>query len=218
MMLSCKLSKEEEHSSMATFKYVDLRIPEARLLADLDGILWDLRRSRDYARLLISELGAPSPKLQFVEPLSIATIVTYSRAFVSGVRHSLRDSDLSVLSAEQQSTHEYLISLRNKHITHSVNAFEENFARAYYCEERVQAEGFTSIGSGGGRVASLSYSDAEAVVKLTTVLEAHIEKRIESEKETLLAIVRKLPVSEVMANGQSVFDPKDRDVVKRRKQ
>jgi hypothetical protein len=122
-----------------------------------------------------------------------------------------------VLSPALRSTHEHLRSFRDKHVAHSVNAFEENFARAYYCEERIQQEGFTSIGSGGGRVASLDSAEAEAVVELTTALEASIEQQIATEKETLLAIVRNLPLSEVLANGQSVFNPASSDVVKRRK-
>ena len=202
---------------MATFNYIDLQIPEARLVADLSGIEWDLRRTRDYAHLLISELGSSSPNWQLVEPLSIASAVAYSRAFISGVRHNLRESDLVVLSPAQRSAHDYIRTFRDKHVAHSVNVFEENFARAYYREERVYEEGFISIGSGGGRVAGLSSAEAQTIVELTTVLEAHVEQRIASEKETLLATVRTMPINEVLSSGQSVFNPPITDVVKRRK-
>ena len=202
---------------MATYTWVDLRIPEATRLADLHGIAADLQRAQEFARLLLAQFNADSPNWQLVEPLSIATAVTYARAFSGGVRHHLAEDDLKMLTDAQRASHQFLRDYRDKHIAHSVNEFEENIARANYCQERVASEGITSIGYGGGRLVSLSGKDIQAVIEITTALEAHVRNQIKVEEERLLPIVRAMPLEEVLAGGQKAFQPTLSKVAKRRK-
>ena len=202
---------------MATYTWVDLKIPEATLLADLNGILWDLQRAREFAKMLIAEFDAPTPNWQLVEPLSIAITVTYSRAFSEGVRHHLQEADLETFSESQRNSHNFIRAYRDKHVAHSVNEFEENIARANYCTERVNDEGIISIGCGGGRVTSLSRADAQAVIDLATVLETHVQSRIKREQERLLIIVRSMPVGTVLDGGQKAFVTSNAKVAERRK-
>jgi len=202
---------------MATYDYVDLKIPDAKLAADLNGISFDLRRARYFAEQLISELQSRSTNWSMVEPLSIAISVTYARAFSTGVRRWLSESDLQILSSEQRSAHDYIYEYRNKHVAHSVNEFEENLARAYYCIERVQDEGISSIGYGGGRVSGLSERDAHAVVELTNIFEKHLEQQIADENKRLLELVRLMPIRDVLSMGKEVFVPRNENIGKRRK-
>lgn len=202
---------------MVTHTWVDLRIPEARLLADLHGIASDLQRAQEFGRLLLEQLRSPSPQWHLLEPLSIALAVAYARAFSGGVRHYLSEADLSTLTDEQREIHSFIKAYRDKHIAHSVNEFEENVARANYCLERVQDEGITAIGYGGGRLASLSGIQAEQVVSLAVTLEGQVRSQIESEAARLLIIVRRIPVADVLAGGQRAFKPNMANVGKRRK-
>jgi hypothetical protein len=201
---------------MAIYTWVDLRIPEAALVADLHGIAMDLQRAQEFARLLLAHFTSETTNWQLVEPLSIATAVTYARAFSGGVRHHLTEEDLKVLSDAQRESHQFLRDYRDKHIAHSVNEFEENIARANYCQERVQSEGITSIGYGGGRLVSLSGKEVQAVIEITTALEIHVRSQIKAEEERLLPIVRAMPLEEVLAGGQKVFRPALSKVAKRR--
>lgn len=190
---------------MATHTWVDLHLPEAARLADLSGILWDLRQAKEFAKLLANEFGTSRPNWHLVEPLSIAATVMYSRPFSGGVRHRLGEDDLKVLTEEQRQAHDHLRAYRDKHVAHSVNPFEENIPRANYCVERVKEEGITGIGYGGGRVVGLSGADVAAIIEVTTVLEAHIETQIASEQARLLPIVRSLPLEQVLSGGQKAF-------------
>jgi hypothetical protein len=191
---------------VATHTWVDLHIAEAARLADLSGILWDLRQARAFATLLADEFRSTEPNWQLAEPLSIAATVMYGRPFLrGGVRYRLGEDDLKVLSPEQRRAHDHLRAYRDKHAAHSENPFEENIARANYCVERVKEEGITGISYGGGRVVSLSGTDIAAIVELTTLLQAHVESQIASEQKRLLAIVRGMPLEEVLAGGQKAF-------------
>lgn len=192
---------------MATHTWVDLHIPEARLLADLNGIVGDLMRAREYAELLIEQYKSEPPNWALVEPLSIAMTVTYARAFSGGVRYHLREQDLAVLSEHQRAIHAFLRDYRDKHVAHSVNEFEENIARATYCVERVKEEGITGIGYGGGRVASLDGEKVYGLVEITRVLEAQARQLIRAEEKRLLEVVRGMPLEQILAGGQKAFRP-----------
>jgi hypothetical protein len=190
---------------VATHTWVDLHIAEAARLADLSGILWDLRQAREFAKLLADEFGAAKPNWQLVEPLSVAATVMYCRPFMGGVRHRLGEDDLKILTPEQRQAHDHLRAYRDKHIAHSVNPFEENIPRANYCVERVKEEGISGISYGGGRVVSLSGADVAAIIELTTLLQTHVESQVAAEQARLLPIVRSMPLEQVLAGGQKAF-------------
>ncbi|MDZ4073313.1 MAG: hypothetical protein U1E04_01035 [Hylemonella sp.] len=203
---------------MATHTWVDLHMPEASLLADLNGIVGDLQKAREYAEMMVqAQLGGPSHNMLLVEPLCIAMTVTYARVFSSGVRHSLQETDLHGLSETQRETHQFLRDFRDKHVAHSVNEFEENSARACYCVERLHDEGFTSIGYGGGRIASIGGDFVHGLIEITRLLETHVRKQIAVEEQKLLSTVRAMPIKEVLDQGQKVFRPSLSKVAERRK-
>ena len=191
---------------MATHTWVDLRIPEAKRLADLAGIHQDLYRAREFAQMLLAEYSSSKPNWSLAEPLSIAVVVTYSRCFLSWTRHCLNESDLGTLTDDQRATHEYLRAYRSRHVAHSDSGLEENIARANYCLERVQNEGITSISYGSGRVVSLSGNDLTNVIELTGVLKGHVDSQIREEESRLLPLVRGMPLEEVLAGGQKSFE------------
>lgn len=202
---------------MATYTWADLYIPEAATLADLSGISCDLRSAREFAELLAEQFGVGKTNRRLVEPLSIAITVMYSRPFVTGVRHRLGEPDLAILTPQQRAAHDHIRAYRDKHVAHSVNSFEENLPRANYCLERVNQEGITSIGHGGGRVTGLSCTDLKAVIELTSALQAHVDFLIAKEQEHLLEIVRRMPLDQVLAGGQKAFVVDTRTAINKRR-
>ena len=202
---------------MADYTWVDLQIPEAILLSDLSGVLLDLQRARQFAEMLAVQLAAEKPNWEIVEPLSIAATVAYSRPFTGGVRTHLAEEDLEILSPEQRAAHDYLRAYRDKHVAHSVNAFEQNDVRAYYCIERVQDEGITSIGLGSRRITGLSHGDVESIIKLTTVFETHVQSKIRMEEVRLLSIVQSKPLKDVLDCGRQVWPDDLRSKVKEKR-
>jgi hypothetical protein len=192
---------------MATYTYVDLRIPEGALLADMNGISADLNDAREMAKTLKKEMESEQPNWQLVEPYSIAITVKYSRPFVTGVRVRLEEQNLSILNPMQREAHERLRAYRDKHVAHSVNAFEENLPRANYCLERVHEEGITAISCSHGRVIGLGAADLDNLIEITTLLLRHVESLMAQEKAKLLSIVRAMSLETVLAGGQKAFVP-----------
>ena len=188
---------------MATNTFVEIKLPEAAELADLTGILYDLASARGMAQLLVKVLDDEKLRRDFVDPLSTAILVRYSRPFVTGVRKWLGEEALAVLDAQQRRKHERLRAFRDKHIAHSVNAFEENQPVARYWVERVKDEGITSVECNHSRIIGLSSADLEDVIELSTAMLSYVEGRLRDEKAKVLEIVRQLPVEQILAQPQS---------------
>ena len=122
----------------------------------------------------------------------------YSRPFVTGVRKWLGEEGLKVLDSQQRKKHERLRAFRDKHIAHSVNAFEENQPVARYWLERVKDEGITSIECNHTRIIGMSSADLEDVIELSTAMLSYVEARLKEEKR-VLEIVRQIPVEQILA-------------------
>ena len=90
---------------------------------------------------------------------------------------------------------------RDKHIAHSVNAFEQNQPVARYWDDQVMDEGISSIECNHTRITGLSSADIEDVVELTTVILRYVDSQREKEKARVLEIVRKIPIDEVLVRS-----------------
>lgn len=201
---------------MATNSFVEIDFPQATDLADLTGIKVDLETARDFARKLKKEFESEKPNWALVDLLSTAILVRYSRPFVTGVRSRLGDEAIQRLSGPQREKHARLRAFRDKHISHSVNAFEDNQPVARYWEERVKEEGITSIECNHSRVMGLSLGDVEAVIELTTEMLVYVDTRLKEEKAKVLEIVRKIPLETVLSGIKGPWLPDMRSIDKRR--
>jgi len=185
---------------MATNTFVEIDLTEAADLADLSGIQVDLQTALRFSEILKRILESERTDWDLVDPLSTAILVRYSRPFVKGVRRWLGDEALRALSPAQRAKHEHLRLFRDKHIAHSVNAFEDNQPVARYWVERVHEEGITAVECNHTRISGLSSADIEAVIELTTAMLAYVEVNLKAEKARVLEIVRQLPLKEVLSS------------------
>jgi len=205
-------------SQMNTYATADLRIPEAKLYADLLGVQMDLQKSREYCEQVAKEWNkGPSMSILIIEALSIAATVSYARAFSGGVRQHITEDDLVVLTESQKSVHEFIRLYRDKHVAHSVNEFEDNVAKAQYCIETVHEHGFTAIAHSSSRILTLGGREISGIIEITKLLEQQVALRLDAEREKLLKLVRSMSIEEVLRGGNEVFNPRLSKVAARRK-
>ena len=202
---------------MATNTFIELDLPETADLADLTGVQVDLQTAKEWALKLQEMLSADRPDYSLVDPLSTAILVRYSRAFVTGVRQHLGEEALRRLTDIQRNNHAFLRALRDKHIAHSVNCFEESTPIARYWVERVETEGISDVSCNHQRVAGLSRGDLRAVVELADVFLEFVGERIKEEKARLLPIVRAMPLEDVLSGNRGPMVVGQGPVDKRRR-
>ena len=183
---------------MAILAFVEFEMPEAEVFADLTGIRYDLVSARSLARKLQSVMEGGEPDYELVDALTTAILVRYSRPFSGGVRRWPAEDALKELSEGQHQKHERLSDFRDKHIAHSVNAFEENQPIARYVEGREYLEGVYSVECHHGRIVGLNSSETEGVIELTTAMIEYVDSLLGVEKEALLAKVRSISLEHLL--------------------
>lgn len=182
---------------MATHSFVEFDLLEASNLADLTGIRYDLESARTFAIKLRNFMEEEPPNFDFVDALTTAILVRYSRPFSSGVRKRLGQKALDELSDHQRQIHERLRCFRDKHIAHSVNSYEENQPVARFVEERVDVEGVYSVECHHSRVVGLSSVEIDNVIELTSAMLNYVNCVLEKEKQIILAKIRSMPFEEL---------------------
>jgi hypothetical protein len=188
---------------MAHHTFVHFEHDEAAALARLQSIHFDLSSATRLCEYFESQSGNGYPPSEVTDAFSTAILVRYSRAFVPGVRRGLEDEAMASLSAEQRASHERLRHIRDKHIAHSVNAFEDTKVQARYCLERVQEEGITAVSAAHYRVIGLSSEDIQGIKDLCGAFLLYVNAKIADEKQRLLSVLRSMPLEEVLARPSS---------------
>lgn len=113
---------------------MNLRLPEAKRLADLYGIKFDLESCRRYCEKylrLFVRLHYPDTETEHLECFSVYIFVKYGRCFRGGVRVEAEKEIVATLSPEELEFHRLIIGIRDKYIAHSVNNFESHKARVW---------------------------------------------------------------------------------------
>ena len=175
---------------------VEVKLPEAEVLADLYGIVFDLEVAAHLCDKAI-ELGRPR-QLDYlvVEGLVAAAVVRYCRCFPSRGRLGLRREDITELGDDNLQTHDYFKDLRDKFVAHSVNPFEETYVTATASERDGVKYPIQSVGTGQHRLV-LSPTTAEALADLISKVSKVVKKRVAAEEQRLIGVIQALPLDTV---------------------
>lgn len=98
---------------------------EARMLADLDAITQDLGAVLKICSRLKELIEDNSQDHLLIESLWTTALIKYARCFTDGKRFGLSQSLFQGLQGDPIGAHQLYINLRNKHVAHSVNPFEQ---------------------------------------------------------------------------------------------
>lgn len=180
---------------MANYRPIDLEFEEARYLANLTGIDYDLKKTVEWCDKY-NGLMSDRKVMWVIEPLTVAILTQFIRAFSSGVRNNNAGHLLHSLSEDQKTRYEHFKDIRDKHIAHSVNEYESNHVRAYYDSDQPELV-ISSIGSGGDRVVGLSGNNIYEIRDICILLQDKLKTEINNEKEKLLEITKDFTTEDI---------------------
>ena len=135
------------------------------------------------------------------EALSTSACVAYARCFVSGVRGSLDPTHLGSADNDLRSLHGFVIDMRNKHVAHSVNPFEENQITVQISDAFQSAAEITTIGVSHSRRVGFQVDVPAQLKRLASWWLEKVEAEIVTEREKLLHVAQKLSLSDLRAGG-----------------
>ena len=182
---------------------------EAKKLADLGAIVQDLGFTMKTCSRLKKLLKEDSQDSLLIESMWTAALIRYARCFATGKRFGLSESIFDGLIGEPHKVHKMYMDLRDKHIAHSVNPFEQMAVGLVLSTESSHERKIMGVATMSMRHIC---SDVEGVHQLGLLSKVLKEKVIEIakeyEKKTLdkgksitLEVLYKLPRLRMVAPG-----------------
>jgi len=182
---------------------------EAKELADLGAIVQDLGFTMKTCSRLKKLLKEDSQDSLLIESMWTAALIRYARCFATGKRFGLSESIFDGLIGEPHKVHKMYMDLRDKHIAHSVNPFEQMAVGLVLSTESSHERKIMGVATMSMRHIC---SDVEGVHQLGLLSKVLKEKVIEIakeyEKKTLdkgksitLEVLYKLPRLRMVAPG-----------------
>jgi len=194
-----------EPSSLVQFEFC---VEETQRFADLYGIKSDLEAAIRYCDLHIeidpTQRGIPTEEISRREhtrqALCRAALVMYGRAWGwgSGKRSGLGEEYIAQLSVAARDLHAVVKPLRDKWVAHAVNHFED---------ARVQIDvGVTSAGKAEVRGVSIVTHSVGGFVQawmiqfrnLISEVLSNVQAEIRRESDRLSALVKQMPIADVL--------------------
>jgi hypothetical protein len=185
----------------------ELRTPEAEHLGDLSLIVLDLRSTIDICRRLLEELQKDDQDAILIEALWTSALVKYARCFASGKRFGLDEKIFEHFDGDPIGAHRYFIDMRNKHIAHSVNPFEEVRVGVVLSAPSAQPLTVQGVAVLSRKLISTDVDGVRNLVTLASALHKRVAELAKQEQDGLLKWAQGQPVA-VFPQGQlGMFTP-----------
>lgn len=180
---------------------VRINVPEAQRLADLRAIMQDFETIMQCCSRLEKRLEDKSDYI-LIESLWIAAVIKYARCFATGKRFGLSQDIYLHLQGEPVKAHQFYIDLRNKHIAHSVNAYEQmsvNFVLSPVDDQEKKIIGIACLR--GNHITS-GKDGVYQLGSLSKIAHDSLQPIAEKIEQKLLEDGRKLQIDELYKAGE----------------
>lgn len=199
------------------YRIVSIDTPSCERLRDATSLRWDLESAIIFCEAFMDqEVDLESEQRPASEALWLAAVLNYGRAFGTGVRTTER-LDPGMLSAEERAQHNFFIDLRNKHVAHSVNAYEQVLTLAYITNSPFASKEVTRVGQTHLSVTPMGSEEIAALRELASKFVRQLNRTIWKLHVIIGAELAEVGLDEVYSYPDlSVSIPSNLDVSKRR--
>jgi hypothetical protein len=137
--------------------------------------------------------------------LYCAAGIFYRRCFSTGVRKRLGIDLTSELDPETRADHDLFLAVANKHLAHSVNAFEE--AKIILALERSEGKPARVVGvtPGMSRLSSHNPKQLERFSRLISIVRGILDEQLQALGHQVAAEAAQVPVEDLLALPAAVF-------------
>lgn len=183
---------------MAVYRSAPFEVPEAQRLADIAGVIADLRETEEICDRWIEEWRKAHTGKWDMQMLNIycsAALVRYGRTFGTGVRDGVPRHVIDSLPEGLGAAHRFFKDARDKWVAHSANSFELNHVQVALQPKERGGPAITSVSVAREFVASLSMADANSLKTLASEVRERMKQIEADENARLLTYARSLPLA-----------------------
>jgi len=170
---------------------------EARMLADLGAITQDLGSVMKTCSKLKVLLEENSQDNFLIENLWTSALIRYARCFASGKRYGLNETIFKELQGEALKVHNMYMDLRNKHIAHSVNPFEQMKVGVVLSPKESQDKKIIGVATLSMKQISLDKEGVHQIGLLSKVILKKVCEIAKQYEQKTLEIGKTLPIEDL---------------------
>jgi hypothetical protein len=176
---------------------VEVNFKEAKMLADIGAIVQDLRSVMKICSRLKKELKNQLEDNQLIEDLWTAALIKYVRCFAFGKRYGLDNSIFDGLNGEPLKVHAIYKDLRDKHIAHSVNPFEQMKVGLILSTEENKNRNVEGVATVSMRQITLSIDGVHQLGLLAKVILEKVCKIAKQYEQKVIEVGRKHSIEDL---------------------
>jgi hypothetical protein len=193
---------------------------EAKNLADLTLVLQDLTFTVDILKRLIKLLKDDSEDNILIQSYGIAALISYIRCFSAGKRLGLSEDIFKndKLEGDPLGCHRYFKNLRDKHIAHSVNPFEQVTVDLQLSNPKSKKREVLGVVVLSQKLICTTLEGVETFLRLALIAREEVRKQAKEYENKTLEVEKKLPINVLYSKGRSrIITPGPEDTGKARK-
>jgi hypothetical protein len=200
-----KLLRDKTNKSaimMEQLHIAELDMPSARVLADRASIFQDLTFCIQCCDRL-SDILAPGVQEDAIlqQALWTAALISYARCFATGVRQGLTPSIYERFEGEPRDVHQMYIDMRNRHIAHSVNPFEQIKIAAVLAPPTGAVREVQGVSTLSMKRISDGLEGAQQLRLMARTALKEMERLCKEQTDKVLENARKMPIEELYARA-----------------
>jgi len=184
---------------------VKVEYKEAKILADLTLILQDLTFTVSVLKRLIKLLKDNSKDDVLIQSFWIAALISYIRCFSAdkclGLSEDIFKNDK--LKGDPLGCHRYFKNLRDKHIAHSVNPFEQVVVDLQLSSPKSKKREVLGVAVLSQKLICTTLEEAETFLRLALIAREKVRKQAKEYEAKTLEVGKKLPIDVLYSKGRS---------------
>ena len=150
----------------------------------------------------------------------IAALISYTRCFSAGKRLGLSEDIFKndKLEGDPLGCHHYFKNLRDKHIAHSVNPFEQIVVDLQLSNPKSKKREVLGVSVLSQKLICTTVDGAETFLRLALIAREEVRKLAKEYETKTLEVEKKLPIDILYSKGRSrIVTPGPEDAGKARK-
>jgi len=199
---------------------VKVDFEEAKILADITLIFQDLGFTVDVLNRLIQLFKNKSIDRILIESLWIGALISYFRCFSSGKRLGLSEDIFKnkKLKGDPIGCHHYYKNLRDKHIAHSVNPFEQVTVDLELSSPSSTKREVLGVAVLSQRLICVDIKGVVTLLRLALIAKEEVRKQAKEYEDKTLEVGKSLPIDALYSKVRScIITPGPTDAGKARR-
>lgn len=207
---------------MSELYIAEVDYEEAKKLADLASIYQDLSFTIEALKRLKQLLKDDSKDNILIQSLWTAALISYVRCFSSGKRFGLKENIFEKLESDLEgggiACHRYYKNLRDKHIAHSVNPFEQAVVGLVLSELNNPKREVQGVATLLQKLICVGIESVESLLRLAVIAFKEVAKQAKEYEAKTLEVGKGLPIDSLYSKARPrIVTPPPEDAGKARK-